>query len=1193
MSKKCIFIMPFILLLLVQGNSAFGFAAYCNDLPGGVCSAPGTCRSEFIVLPPPCTDPCFPARPCCPPGTGSPSDGVEGRQEDYRGGESEAGSTCNGKWVTPQNWADKHNTGVRPPDCYMFAALEPKPPDPCIDGTMNLGLGAGKISTSCLNVSPWRWTAGSGAPNFSLTIGKLNDAVNNANILIDAGQCIGINNLRSLGDTHTGYINMYGGTMFTSTEKLKYPYAESMIPPQTASMWLGGGSKKTEIAPGVVNMYGGLIVVPRVEIWCGYINLYGGTLKVTSSLPADLIINPEHSIDKINVAGGRLKLKNASDRIAEVEAYAAAGRILPFDNRGQSYLNIDVNVTYTDVNAAGDLGVAWNPSPADGAIEQPYLIELLAINGTPFVLRWSPGDWVNNVPEATRVGWGQSPADTNGHRVYLGTNSAAIAAATPATAPTVAATYLGAIDACNIDVNIALTKVFGSGWTFGGTAPGQLAFNHMYYWRVDEVNFGATVSGEANNAITPGSPWKGEVWSFKTTSGKCLNPSPADDSNYPFDINKPSLKWSPGSLACYPPTDSNGNRVYFGTDYDEVSEADTSTPIIYRGQVKSASRLKASYLLSSLGTDYDLIPDNTYYWRVDAVNDTDVCVVYPGYVWKFRFSHEYYVDAFDVRSMGVIPTGQPSWPWKIARAGNVLSQCRADASTQNGAALPLVTTPGLSWDSVAKTMIYDFNNDYVTTGHDGFAEARLDYPLGCDWTAGSIPAGAPKLLYVTFTGKAGNSIGPVYDRMYVMLEDIHGHQGKIAKLPDVTDQAAEQLRHFRMVLSTDLNSPNDIQVVDMDKIRYMRLGFGDRCNMATLEGPRGGSGTVTFDNIRLSQPICYERYGPAADFYDDCFVGGEDLGLFMDDWLLTGTQVDYPDAVPPAVAPVLWYDFNETDANGNLVDNAGSGGPAFDANVNTYVDGLNLVQRNASTWDAGGHIGRCINLVYGTKSFVNVPAAAIVPFADADGPNAVTFTCWIYMDPCAVLPVEEPGLINAADKSLAEEGGVKATELIKIECPTPKPPVKIVGPLAYFEMTQLLQTEIKRPGDFGGRWNHYAFVKDSDANIMAIYENGAPVKTLSTDIDRPLLLVVPKVLKIGARYGNNWGFWPGKIDDFRMYNYALNANEIAYLATDGTKTRFIPLAEPTNLKSSTPEIVNFPDYAEFANQWLSEQLWPQ
>jgi hypothetical protein len=57
------------------------------------------------------------------------------------------------------------------------------------------------------------------------------------------------------------------------------------------------------------------------------------------------------------------------------------------------------------------------------------------------------------------------------------------------------------------DVNDATNKAFKGNLLRASYSPGPLKVNQTYYWRVDEVN-----------GNDPGSPWKGNVWKFSTTS---------------------------------------------------------------------------------------------------------------------------------------------------------------------------------------------------------------------------------------------------------------------------------------------------------------------------------------------------------------------------------------------------------------------------------------------------------------------------------------------------------------------------------------------------------------------------------------------------------------------------------------------------------------------------------------------------
>jgi hypothetical protein len=100
---------------------------------------------------------------------------------------------------------------------------------------------------------------------------------------------------------------------------------------------------------------------------------------------------------------------------------------------------------------------AIRPNPVNGAVD---------VKQTP-ILRWTAGD------------------EAASHQVYLGVDQNAVLNAT-ASSPE----YKGA-------KNLGEEKY----------DPGKLSWNTNYYWRVDEVN-----------TANPGSPWKGDVWSFTTAN---------------------------------------------------------------------------------------------------------------------------------------------------------------------------------------------------------------------------------------------------------------------------------------------------------------------------------------------------------------------------------------------------------------------------------------------------------------------------------------------------------------------------------------------------------------------------------------------------------------------------------------------------------------------------------------------------
>jgi hypothetical protein len=138
-------------------------------------------------------------------------------------------------------------------------------------------------------------------------------------------------------------------------------------------------------------------------------------------------------------------------------------------------------------------------------------------------------------------------------------------------------------------------------------APAGLQLGATYYWRVDEVN-----------PAEPGSPWKGEVWSFTVPPKEAFDPDPADGAK--FLGTGLTLSWTPGIGAKL-------HTVYFGNNPDDVTAA-----------TGGASQAPATY---DPGT---LEPATTYYWRVD---EFDGAATHTGNVWSFTTANFLVVDDFE------------------------------------------------------------------------------------------------------------------------------------------------------------------------------------------------------------------------------------------------------------------------------------------------------------------------------------------------------------------------------------------------------------------------------------------------------------------------------------------------------------------------------------------------------------------
>ncbi len=77
----------------------------------------------------------------------------------------------------------------------------------------------------------------------------------------------------------------------------------------------------------------------------------------------------------------------------------------------------------------------------------------------------------------------------------------------------------------------------------------------------------------------------------------------------------------------------------------------------------------------------------------------------------------------------------------------------------------------------------------------------------------------------------------------------------------------------------------------------------------------------------------------------------------------------------------------------------------------------------------------------------------------------------------------------------------------------------------------------------------------------------------------------------GARASHITTSYRGKIDDFRLYDYALSPEEVLDLAGTGSFTQV--LWEPHDIADiSSDDKISLPDFAMLATAWLDEIFWP-
>ena len=118
-----------------------------------------------------------------------------------------------------------------------------------------------------------------------------------------------------------------------------------------------------------------------------------------------------------------------------------------------------------------------------------------------------------------------------------------------------------------------------------------------------------------------------EIWGIFRTgmSNKAFAPHPADAATN-VDPNV-VLSWTPGKDVVW-------HDVYFGTSYEDVNDANTTVTL---GVYKSRQDVN-NY------DPNDLQLGQTYYWRIDEVNDTNEEIIWKGDVWTFTTRTQFIPD---------------------------------------------------------------------------------------------------------------------------------------------------------------------------------------------------------------------------------------------------------------------------------------------------------------------------------------------------------------------------------------------------------------------------------------------------------------------------------------------------------------------------------------------------------------------
>jgi len=570
------------------------------------------------------------------------------------------------------------------------------------------------------------------------------------------------------------------------------------------------------------------------------------------------------------------------DYIPGFECPPGTWSLLTLRLKRTSSSSIEMLITYNDRT------YTWTDNNSG---EQPSMIDVLGVhmrNGRPYdrlVLQtlWQPP------PEA----WDPSPPDSAGnqsvdvvlswqagnclfrHAVYLGDDYDAVLNATATSTGIFKGYFNPGEETFDPDVD--------------GVDPQPLELWKTYYWRIDEIH-----SPEPPCSDYPPMT-KGNVWSFTTGTDitPAGSPGPADDAEnvHPNVV----LEWRPGQHAA-------SHDVYFGTDSDAVEAATTSSDDTILSWTPGA--LAAAHDVYFGTNSYDVNDANTtltldtymgtqnldantygcsglesaqtYYWRIDEVNDGNIR---KGDVWSFAMVEYIVVDDMESYTPG---SGSPH---------PISDEWIYGTVNLTGSALDVGTAPGDPVRQGQQSMKYTYWNGY-NFGAGYYSEIERQYPDPCNWTTFGV-----KALTLYFYGNPNNDAGDM-EQMYVGLKDGDGHYAEV-RYGDGEDEELNDIRIAQwQVWNIDLQDFNN-GGVDLTDVNTVYIGFGDRYNLFIP----GGTGTVYFDDISLYPPRCILSYRSeelaAVDLSNNCIVDFADVEIVAGQWLQSGqnTADVYEDSI--------------------------------------------------------------------------------------------------------------------------------------------------------------------------------------------------------------------------------------------------------------------------------------------------------
>jgi hypothetical protein len=346
--------------------------------------------------------------------------------------------------------------------------------------------------------------------------------------------------------------------------------------------------------------------------------------------------------------------------------------------------------------------------------------------------------------------------------------------------------------------------------------------------------------------------------------------------------------------------------------------------------------------------------------------------------------------------------------------------------------------------------------------------------------------------------------------------------------------------------------------MDLGKVKEIAITIGS------------GAGTFVFDDIRFYPPRCLSTSTllGLGDLDNDCDIDLADLDLLTQYWL----------DVPATVYPISPNDLN-LRVHYTFDDNGGT--TVADSTSNNFE--ANVVDLGSGSWSGtGGYDGG--GYLYFNETLVD---SNIAVFDTLE--NHVTFSLWVNLDTAALTTANNYAFYTYACGALIGaalgESEPNVATIFYCGYDAATSPVREIN-TSY----QCAATDSNLIG-----WHHYAFTKNDGINRhrQRIYRDGVLIAE-SLDAYKPLDFLVDGIPAFNIGYFQTpGGFFYGKMDDFRVYDYELTQEEIVSLAGKSSVIQpFTGTVAEIDDELVDDEAINFLDFAELGSRWLDQDLWP-